>query len=295
VNVRRPAEADAPAVTALVRAVEQRFAGKPEQSEDDLRGEWDELDLGSDAWLVEVDDRLAGYAALFAHERPYVDGYVHPDLAGRGIGSHLVELAETDARRRGLSSLRIPVFGNDERAQALLEARGYRPVRRFYRMEVELEEEPAAPVWPDGLHVVPYDDADAEAFHAALDEAFAEEWGHEPDRDVDWREVRERRSPDRSCWAAVKDGEEIAAAIVAEEEHWGVAWVHSVGVRPRWRRRGLGKALLLHTFGELYRRGRRHIGLGVDAENPTDATRLYEAVGMHVSSSFVYFERDLRE
>ncbi len=92
----------------------------------------------------------------------------------------------------------------------------------------------------------------------------------------------------------VKDGDEIAAAVVAEEDHWGVGWIHSIGVRPAWRRRGLGEALLRHTFRELYRRGRGQIGLGVDAANPTDATRLYERVGMHVSSSFVYFEKALR-
>ena len=184
-------------------------------------------------------------------------------------------------------------FGNDARAHALLESRGYRPVRRYYRMEIELDGPPPDPAWPEGIEVRPYDDGEAAAFHAALDEAFAEEWGHEAARDVDWRAVRERRSRDRSLWFAVKDGGEIAAALVSDEEHWGVGWVHSIGVRPAWRRRGLGEALLTHSFAELYRRGRKHIGLGVDAENPTGATRLYERLGMHVASSFVYFEKDL--
>lgn len=292
-NVRRPTEADAPAVTALIRAVEERFAGKPEQSEQDLRDDWRELDLDADAWLVELESRLAGYAALFAHERPFVDGYVTPELAGRGVGTRLVELAEAEARSRGVSALQIPVFGNDERAASLLSGRGYRPVRRFYRMEIELDGPPADPAWPAGVEVSPYRDDEAAAFHAALDEAFAEEWGHEPDRDIDWRGVRERRSADRSVWFAVHDGGEIAAAAVCEEDRWGVGWIHSIGVRRRWRRRGLGLALLLHCFGELYRRGRKHIGLGVDVENPTGATRLYERAGMHVSSSFVYFQKAL--
>ena len=34
--------------------------------------------------------------------------------------------------------------------------------------------------------------------------------------------------------------------------------------------------LLLHAFGELYRRGSYTIGLGVDSQNLTGATRLYE-------------------
>jgi mycothiol synthase len=80
---------------------------------------------------------------------------------------------------------------------------------------------------------------------------------------------------------------------VCEEERWGVGWVASLGVRRPWRRRGLGQALLLHSIGELYDRGRRHIGLGVDVDNPTDAPRLYERAGMHVASSFVFFEREL--
>ena len=292
-NVRPPIEADAPAVTALVRAFEERLAGKAEQSEQDLLADWGELQLATDAWLVELDGALAGYGALYTNVDTFADGYVHPAFWGRGVGARLVELGEAEALRRGSEKLQIPVFGNDEAAHELLGRRGYRPTRRYYRMEIELDGPPPAPQWPDGLAVAPYDDAEAEAFHAALDEAFAQEWGHEPERGVDWRAVRERRSPDRSLWSLVRDGDEIAAAVVAEEEHWGVGWVHSIGVRPRWRRRGLGEALLLHTFGELYGRGRRQIGLGVDVENPTGATRLYERVGMHVASSFVFFEKDL--
>ena len=292
-NVRRPTADDAPVVAELIRAFELRLAGRPEQSEQDLRQEWEELDLESDAWIVELDGAPAGYAALYTKINTFADGYVHPDFWGRGVGTRLVELTEGEASQRGAPVLQIPVFGTDERAHALLESRGYRPVRRYYRMEIELGEPPPEPAWPQGLAVAPYDDAEADEFHAALDEAFADEWGHEPEREVDWRAVRERRSPDRSLWATVKDGDQVAAAVVAEEEHWGVGWVHSIGVRPPWRRRGLGEALLRHTFGELYRRGRPHIGLGVDAENPTGATRLYERAGMHVATSFVYYEREL--
>jgi mycothiol synthase len=292
-NVRQPAEVDASAVTALVRAFEERLAGKPEQSEGDLRDDWAELDLAHDAWLVEIDGALAGYGALYTNQGTFADGYVHPAFWGRGVGTRLVELGEAEARRRGAPALQIPVLGNDDGAHTLLERRGYRPVRRYYRMEIELDAEPPDPRWPDELRVLPYADAQADAFHAALDEAFAEEWGHEPERGVDWRAVRERRSPDRSVWFAVEEGEEIAAAVVAEEERWGVGWIHAIGVRPAWRRRGLGEALLLHCFGELYRRGRPRVGLGVDAENPTGATRLYERAGMHVASSFVYFEKEL--
>ena len=60
-------------------------------------------------------------------------------------------------------------------------------------------------------------------------------------------------------------------------------WVQGLAVRRPWRRRGLGLALLLHSFRELRARGREHVGLGVDGENTTGAVRLYERAGMHVA------------
>ena len=52
-------------------------------------------------------------------------------------------------------------------------------------------------------------------------------------------------------------------------------------MRPAYRQRGLGGALLRRGFQELFDRGLRRAGLGVDAENPTGALGLYERAGMH--------------
>ncbi len=68
----------------------------------------------------------------------------------------------------------------------------------------------------------------------------------------------------------------------------------TLGVRRQWRKRGIGLALLRHSFGEFYRRGKRMAGLGVDAENLTGALRLYENAGMHVHLAFDHFEKELR-
>jgi mycothiol synthase len=48
-----------------------------------------------------------------------------------------------------------------------------------------------------------------------------------------------------------------------------------------------------HSFREFHRRGQRRVGLGVDAENPTGATKLYESVGMVVDSEQVVWEKKL--
>jgi mycothiol synthase len=166
--------------------------------------------------------------------------------------------------------------------------------RHFYRMTIELDGPPPEPEWPDGLEVEPFVYPDeSEAFHAALDEAFEEEWGHEPERLVDWQARRERPGFDPTLWFTVKERGEIAAAIVCDEDRFGMGWIQSIGVRKPWRRHGLGFALLPHAFGELYRRDRRVIGLGVDTQNPTGATCLYERAGMKVAWSAAFFEKEL--
>ncbi len=73
-----------------------------------------------------------------------------------------------------------------------------------------------------------------------------------------------------------------------------MGWVGTLGVRRQWRKRGIGLALLRHSFNEFYRRGKRKVGLGVDAQNLTGALRLYENAGMHVHQAYDHYEKELR-
>ncbi len=73
-----------------------------------------------------------------------------------------------------------------------------------------------------------------------------------------------------------------------------LGWVDTLAVLRPWRRKGLGMALLRHSFAEFYRRGTHKIGLGVDAQNLTGATRLYERAGMHVARQYDAYEKELR-
>ena len=85
----------------------------------------------------------------------------------------------------------------------------------------------------------------------------------------------------------------VAAAALCRDDRFGGGWVASIGVLEPYRRRGLGMALLQHCFSELYRCGCRKISLGVDAQNPTGATRLYERAGMHQVFEAVVYEKPL--
>ena len=82
-------------------------------------------------------------------------------------------------------------------------------------------------------------------------------------------------------------------AICRNEARESCGYVGALGVRRAWRGRGYGRALLLHSFREFRRRGQPRVTLGVDAANPTGATRLYESVGMHVLREDVVWEKIL--
>jgi ribosomal protein S18 acetylase RimI-like enzyme len=175
----------------------------------------------------------------------------------------------------------------------LFESRGYRDVRHFFRMAIELEGPPPRPNWPDGLEARPVEPEQLRAFHAAREEAFANEWRHVPEAfEAFEARVVERPRAELSLWTAVWDGERIAATLIAGRELGG-GWIASIGVREPWRRRGLGLALLRHAFGQLRERGEHRVQLGVDAENASGAIRLYERAGMHVVWEAVVYEKEL--
>ncbi len=89
------------------------------------------------------------------------------------------------------------------------------------------------------------------------------------------------------------EGDEIAGVCLSTDEG-GMGWINTLGVRPPWRRRGLGRALLLETFRLFVERGRSTVRLGTDSQSPAGAVRLYESAGMTVAAAFDRYEKPLR-
>jgi mycothiol synthase len=293
VNVRAATPGDAEDVAALVRAYDEAHGVPPDTSADDLRREWEELDLERDSWLFGLDGRLAGYACVYGRgaERLTIDGYVRPGFTGRGLGRQILRVAEQRARERGATRVHDATLHADERGRALLEDDGYVFVRAFLRMEIELDEPPPEPSLAAGLQLVALTEADDPAAHAALQEAFADHWEHTPLPYETW--LRRNEGSDRSLWFGVKDGDELAGVSLNERERHGSGWIDSLGTRRAWRGRGIAHALLLASFAEFRRRGQPVVRLAVDASNPTGAVRVYERAGMRVAWRADVFAKDL--
>ena len=70
-------------------------------------------------------------------------------------------------------------------------------------------------------------------------------------------------------------------------------WIEVLGTRRGHRKLGLGRAMLLAGMRWLQAQGVATAVLGVDAENPTGALRLYESVGVVVANTTYTYHKDL--
>jgi mycothiol synthase len=293
---RRPLRPEDAGVAAALHDDDEVFRGsRPRLEAQDVQDWWLRMDLEHDSWLFEADGRAVALGWIENHgDVAVASGCVHPVAKNRGLGAVLADLSEGRAREKGCRVIRQFAPASDEAARGLFEGRGYRDVRHFFEMTIDLVEEPPVPSLPAGLSIETFRDEDARAWHAAAGKAFEDEWGFLQMPFEEWWQMRSTAADfDPTLWFLVRDGGEIAALARCDAGRRGGGFVGMLGVRKAWRRQGVGLALLQHAFGEFQRRGATRVGLGVDTENPAGATRLYERAGMRVEAEYVNFERAL--
>ena len=303
VELRPPRTDEAPGIAELANRVSDELFGEAEETEATVRM-WlttPDLELGKD-YRVALDEegRLSGYADLGAHPDPkyWLDLRV-PMSSSDSTRDALIRWGEERARERAGGQdgalIRGFAYEQDLPEKAALERDGYELIRHSYRMRIDFRDDPPQPEWPEGLTVRTATEADLETAYQTQMETFADSWEHAVEPYEEWRHWMVEEDLDLSLWfVAEEDGEVGGIALTKPHEaEEGLGWVRVLGVRRPWRRRGLGRALLLHAFHEYRRRGFHGVGLGVDAESLTGANRLYENVGMRVFRRSDIYEKKL--
>jgi mycothiol synthase len=237
--VRRPATPDdAEAVARLVIDYERSLYGETAYTQADLEVEWATIDLACDTIVLVDGDEVVAFGSL--HDRGTLwrtDAYVHPAHQGRGIGTELAVALEAAAGSRGAHRIQSGVAEPDQTGSQLFAALGYRPVRVFREMRIELTGPPAHPSWPEGLVAAAFEpDRDAHAFHAAQQEAFADHWEFKARTFEEWRDfhlVQEKFDP--GLWGVVRAGDELIAGAICVADRYGGGWVAVLFTRRQWR------------------------------------------------------------
>ncbi len=296
-TVRPLAPDDVAAVLALVRADEERVTGRPSQlTEGDVRDWWQAIDLAADSWALVDPGGSTPVAVTWLEKAGSELGVTFPVVApGRYDALPMaLDLAEGRAAEQGLQRMHVGLYPPDPPAERMIADRGYREVRRFYDMAIQLDGPPPAVRLPDGFSLRTATEQDARDFHATIEEAFEDHWEFHPRPFDDWWAMRSGDPDfDISWWFTVREGDRIVAAMRNVPARNGGVYVGTLGVRRAWRGRGLAKALLRHAFTRAFEAGFPRVTLGVDASSPTGATALYRSVGMTVELESSIWERPL--
>lgn len=309
-------DVDTEALATLARAVEKRFEGKARRTSADLAHDLSAPDFDPHEDIVRIwDADGALVAAALAHHRlPYVSSFTELHVAPGADRRPLVNAAEAWARNLAISridrapdgsqvALSIGCHGKDYEAAEAITALGYAEERFFLEM-VRTFEGPVEDVMvPEGLTIrTMRQDEDVNRLAEAVADAFRDHFGFTEQplekRIERWRHWRTQDDWDNELVWLAEDGAELVGVNVCLRNHGSddtEGYVASLGVRRRWRGRGLAKALLLASLVEYERRGKKSVSLHVDADSLTGATRLYEGVGMVETQRHIDYERVLRE
>ncbi|MGB1287440.1 MAG: GNAT family N-acetyltransferase [Aggregatilineales bacterium] len=318
----RPIQFDDASEIATMLEIATHAAGdtsaqfNPEQ----LRKEWEQEDFSlNDSTLAVLSPAgsIIATATLWDIANPPVHPWlgvsIHPDYYESGVGEYLIDwLIDTSQRiidrcpPDARISLRSGAKEGYEPREVLLKRMNFQPTRRWYDMRIDMTEAPPAAHFPEGFFIRHYKHPDD--LHATIradDAGFKDHWGH-VDRPFEqqvkmWTHwVESDLIFDETLWFLVIEEatNEIAAVCLCRNEEWEdptVAWVDSLAVLRPYRRKGIAMAMLHHAFGEFWRRGRKSVGLGVDASSITNATELYEKAGMHAIKVGVTWEYEIRD
>jgi mycothiol synthase len=305
VELRAPSLDDLEALTDLVNRQAHELYGEREETPESM-ALWltgPGLDPATDSRIAIVagEGEVRGYVDIDADPDPryWVDLRVPPSESAN-VREALMDWAESQAAERGTGKadalIRFYTSRIDDPTNQELEARGYRLIRHSYRMRIDFDDDPPQPEWPEGISVRTGTADDAKTVYEIQHETFEDSWEFNPDPYGEWTHwMTSYEGFDPSLWFIAEADREVAGVSLCRvhEADENLGWVRVLGVRRPWRRRGLGRALLLHSFHEFRRRGISSVGLGVDAESLTGANLLYENAGMRVVRQSNIYEKSL--
>ena len=273
---------------------------EPDSTVEDLYDDWAApgIEMEQDTVTIWDGERVVGYAGIAKINPPDIYsayGGVRPTHRGRGLGTWLFETIEERVAQKagGAGSVRQWIDAKDKAAIVVLAGRGYEFVRRFWRMDVALDEDPDVPRSIEGVTIRGFmKGQDERPAHESMELAFKEHWGYTPKT---YEEARARRwdaehfRADLSLVAADEEGEIVGVSINGARH--GIGFVEDLSVLPAWRGKGIAESLLRTSFRMFRELGLKGASLYVDSDNSTGAVRLYERVGMSSGTCYDIYER----
>jgi ribosomal protein S18 acetylase RimI-like enzyme len=263
------------------------------------------------AWL---DDKPVGYSRLgwyssSPHNRLYYQiSFLKKEYRGQNLWEQII--AENEERISVLAAGHpviaeryFQAWASDHQSDwiAALEACGYRVARRFNNMLHKLDRVQVQAL-PAGVEIRVIGPEHMRAVWEALREMNT---GLFENVDDDWLDEKypewlANQEQNPRFWQVAWAGDQLAGMVLAridEEENERLKRNHGytehIYVRPAWRQMGLASALITRSLEALKEAGMTETELGVDAENESDAFRLYERLGFKTFYTDFWFRKPM--
>ncbi len=266
-QIRAAMMEDLGAVVQLLTASDLADSGEPQWSEESLRSLWqaEDVHVETDTWIVIApNEELAGYAALRRSGPGRIRSflYVLPAYRGGGIEPYLLKQIETWLLHQGAEvfagtqvKIVIQMRGRNQEGRKALEEAGYSLARSFSIMEIILDRPFPNPHWAEGITIRPFiPEQDEHAVYTVDEEIANDERDHRPMTFEEWKSwyYLDQEQFDPTLWFLAYAGSELVGVALNRSARDKGEILH-LGVRRSWRHKGLGMALLLHTFATLIR------------------------------------------
>lgn len=313
-------ESDYPQMVAAIAASADADQVERATTLEDVANTYNHLtnsDPYQDMIFAEINGQVIGYSRgwwfIEGEDGPYlyaIVGFLVPDFRRKGIGQLMVGWMED--RLRAISAGHPPerskfyqVFVSDSETGLvnLLEKKGYQAIRYFYEMvRPSLDDIPDFPL-PAGLEVRPVLPEHYRLLWDAADEAFRDHWGyaHLTEEDYQaWLNNSREFQPHLFQVAWDIESNQVAGQVQTFIDHLENekyqrkrGYTEGISVRRTWRRRGLARALIARSLQVQKEAGMTESALGVDSENLSGATRIYEECGFRVVKRSAAYRKEL--
>ncbi|WP_413166535.1 GNAT family N-acetyltransferase [Capilliphycus salinus ALCB114379] len=255
---------------------------------------------------------LVGYGSVWIDpSQDGIDGFlnfrVHPSVRNQGLEEEIISWGENrlkEATKDCNGTVKLYSGARSDRGDVItiLQNLGFIAVRYFFRMKRSLAKPIDEPKFPEGFKLrIVEPEKDAMQWVEMFNQTFIDHWNH---HDYTVEEFlhdcqHSEYNSDLNLIAIAPDGTFAAfceSRIHAEDNKRNgrnEGWIGVLGTRRGFRQLGLGRAMLLTAMQHLKTKGMDSAILGVDAENPSGALRLYESVGFEKVLTNISYVKNL--
>ncbi len=242
---------------------------------------------GASIGAFEVDERLVACTAAHPNHSPEeyrttIVGQVHPAFRRHGFGTFLLRWSIAEARKLLAACppdrphiLQLTTESLPEAAAYLFEQHGFTQQFAEDVLRRDLPDPLPDVLLPSGFKLATWTPSMAGQFFAVYQASFRERPGY-PDWSqeewVDWLATGDDDFHSELSLLACHDDIPVGFIIFADR------WIVQMGVRPEWRERGIGSALLSEVLKRFQAAGGDHVLLDVNLNNPS-AARVYARLG----------------